>query len=102
MSTVLEKPEVWMEARIGEGEESFVIFVKGREAWALAELDRAGEAGCTPLENPAPRWSSYIERLRERGVIIETIFEPHHGRFAGRHGRYVLRSKVEILDKEGL
>ena len=74
------------------GGESFLIFVKGREAWALQRLADAGKRGCTPIEQPAPRWSAYVHRLRGHGVPIETIHENHGGAFAGTHARYVLRA----------
>lgn len=72
----------------------FRIVVKGRDRWALEQLRRAGARGCTPIDNPAPRWSAYVFNLRELGVEIETLHEPHDGDFAGHHGRYVLRSSV--------
>lgn len=74
--------------------------VKGRYAWCLAQLVATGEKGVTPIERPAPRWSHYVFWLRrEFGLAIETIEEPHSGPFAGTHGRYVLRSRVEILER---
>lgn len=77
-----------------EGGETFTIEAKGREAWALDRLRWAGPKGVTPIEQPAPRWSAYVHTLRERGVPIETIYEPHGGEFSGLHGRYVLRADV--------
>jgi hypothetical protein len=74
--------------------EPFTIAAKGREAWALERLMEAGANGCTPITQPAPRWSSYVHKLRERGVPIETIHEPHGGEFSGTHGRYILRAQV--------
>ena len=72
--------------------------VRGRDAWALSELVKAGPRGCTPIENPGPRWSGYVFNLkRNYGLAIETLHEPHGGTFAGTHGRYVLHSSVEIL-----
>lgn len=76
------------------GGDTFSIAVSGRVQWALEQLCRAGTAGCTPLDNPAPRWSAYIFNLRCKGVEIVTLHEPHEGEFAGNHGRYVLRSTV--------
>jgi hypothetical protein len=74
----------------------------GRDAWALNELMRAGKRGCTPIDNPAPRWSAYIFKLRRQyGLNIETIHEGHGGDFPGNHARYVLRSPVRILDHYG-
>ena len=77
-----------------DGSKPFTISLKGREAWALDQLMEAGVKGCTPIANPAPRWSAYVFDLRERGVPIETIHEPHGGEFSGTHGRYILRAQV--------
>lgn len=74
--------------------ETFRIHVKGRPLWALGQLMRAGLKGCTPITNPAPRWSSYVHLLRSMGVEIETIHEPHGGDYPGHHGRYILRSGI--------
>lgn len=73
------------------------IHLSGREAWALHALIYAGEKGVTPIDRPAPRWSHYVMLLRRRGIVIETVNERHGGPFTGRHGRYVLRSKVRLL-----
>jgi hypothetical protein len=70
----------------------------GRDAWALAELHRAGLRGVTPIDTPGPRWSAYVHNLRSIGLIIETIHESHGGRFPGSHARYVLRSDVSIVE----
>jgi hypothetical protein len=72
----------------------FRIEVSGRVRWALDRLRAAGGKGCTPIADPAPRWSAYVHSLREMGVEIETLTEPHGGEFAGHHGRYVLRCRV--------
>ncbi len=77
-----------------------VFELKGRPAWTLNELIQAGPRGCTPIERPGPRWSSYVHILRALGFYIETIFEPHKGYFPGHHGRYVLRDVVGILPEE--
>ena len=77
-----------------EGDEPFTIYAKGRDAWALDRLSEAGPKGCTPIEQPAPRWSSYVFNLRKQRVPIETLHEPHEGEFSGTHGRYVLRAVV--------
>ena len=67
----------------------------GRDEWALRQLMAAGGQGCTPIENPAPRWSAYIHDLRhEHGLDIETVPERHGGPFPGTHARYVLHSDV--------
>ncbi|MFT6296949.1 MAG: hypothetical protein ACJAWC_000287 [Yoonia sp.] len=75
----------------------FPITVSGRDRWALEELINAGTKGCTPIDNPAPRWSAYVWNLRELGVPIETVTEPHDGPFAGTHACYVLRAIVTRL-----
>jgi hypothetical protein len=72
--------------------------VRGRYAWALAELVKAGPAGCTPITQPGPRWSGYILKLRKAGIEIETIHEMHGGAYAGHHARYVLRSPIEVVE----
>lgn len=74
--------------------EPFPVIVSGRIGWALEQLRRAGARGCTPIDNPAPRWSAYVFSLRGMGVEIETLREPHEGDFPGHHGRYCLRSHV--------
>lgn len=71
---------------------------RGRDAWALGELLKAGADGCTPIDNPGPRWSGYVLKLRKLGLNIETVNERHGGIFAGRHARYVLRSPVEVIE----
>ncbi len=46
---------------------------KGRDAWALLELVKAGQRGCTPIDCPGPRWSGYVFNLkRQHGLAIET------------------------------
>lgn len=74
------------------------VWLKGRDEWALLELLRAGTRGCTPIDNPAPRWSSYVHKLRRAGLDVETVHERHGGAFAGRHARYVLHSVIEPVE----
>lgn len=76
------------------GDEPFTIEAKGRDAWTLDRLSEAGARGCTPITQPAPRWSAYVHNLRGLGVPIETVREPHRGDFPGTHARYVLRASV--------
>ncbi|PWE52768.1 hypothetical protein DEM27_28600 [Metarhizobium album] len=72
--------------------------VIGRDAWALRNLVKAGETGCTPIDHPGPRWSAYVWKLRTKyGLVIETIEEKHEGQFSGSHARYVIHSEVAIL-----
>jgi hypothetical protein len=76
-----------------------VLRVTGRAAWALLELLKAGLKGCTPIDCPAPRWSEYVRKLRhDYGLVIETVSEEHGGDFPGRHGRYVLRTPISIVN----
>lgn len=70
------------------------VTVIGRDAWALDRLMEAGEAGCTPIDQPAPRWSGYVHKIRKAGIVIETVTESHGGAYAGHHARYVLRTSV--------
>ena len=78
-----------------EGRDSPII-LNGRNAWALHQLMAAGLAGVSTVERPAPRWSSYVSNLRQKGIIIDTIMEPHGGDYPGNHGRYILRSAVAV------
>ena len=82
--------------------EPFTIVVGGRTKWALTELLNAGSRGVTPITNPAPRWSAYIRKLRLLDVEVETVWLDHGGDFAGRHGKYVLRSGVALARAEAL
>ena len=77
-----------------EGAAPFTACIEGRELWALERLIRAGAAGCTPMTEPAPRWSDYVHKLRKRGITIETKHEAHGGAYPGNHGRYILKSRV--------
>ena len=77
--------------------------VSGRNAWALLELMNVGEHGCTPLENPAPRWSADIHSLRTAGVEIETIRERHSGPYPAALAHYILRTNitdVEVIESD--
>ena len=77
-----------------------VLTVRGRYAWTLGHLIDAGERGVTPIERPAPRWSHYVFILRDEiGLAIQTVPETHGGNFSGRHGRYVLKSDVQVLER---
>lgn len=83
--------------QIGDGQ---TILFEGRNAWALRELIDAGERGCTPIDNPAPRWSAYVHNLRRAGLEIETFHERHRGAFPGTHARYILRSCIGVIVPE--
>lgn len=82
------------------GKEKEVLLI-GRNLWALRELIKAGKAGCTPINNPAPRWSAYVHNLRKLGINIETIRLPHGGSFPGSHGKYVLHTFVRLMRNDG-
>lgn len=74
-----------------------IIEAVGRDAWALTELIQAGDGGCTPIDQPGPRWSAYVFKLRRLGLDIQTITESHGGPFKGTHARYILRTTVHRL-----
>ena len=92
------KPTLALEATLTDGS---TVTVTGRVAWALRELVRAGDAGCTPITRPAPRWSDYVFRLRHgHGIGVVTNMEEHGGAFPGHHARYVLAAPVTIREVE--
>ena len=68
----------------------------GRLGWAMLQLADAGTTGVTPISRPAPRWSGYVFDLRELGIPIETIMEPHEGNYPGKHARYILTCDAEV------
>jgi len=76
---------------------TFRLTLKGRNRWAMLRLIEAGKAGCTPIKQPAPRWSAYIHNLRNMGVEIKTDIVRHGGTFAGNHGVYILLSEAAIV-----
>jgi hypothetical protein len=95
--TVIMTRRLVITARLVPDGQPFIVH--GRDAWALGELVPCGQRGCTPIDNPGPRWSAYVHKLRhEYGLSIETINENHGGLFAGTHARYVLRSQVQIIE----
>ncbi|WP_282064864.1 winged helix domain-containing protein [Aliiroseovarius marinus] len=90
-----------IKAKIETGEKPITLNLKGRLAWTLLELVKAGESGITPLHNPAPRVSHYVMSLRRKGVAIDTNMQPHGGAFPGEHGVYRLKCAVTIEQVEG-
>jgi hypothetical protein len=84
----------------GDGLFGRELTVVGRDAWALRKLVERGEIGITAFDEIGPRLSHYIFKLRRAGLAIETRDESHGGPFAGTHGRYILRTPVEILEGE--
>lgn len=85
-------------ARIGD-KDGREISLKGRPAWAAAELFKAGPAGCTPITHPGPRWSAYVHKLRGFGLAIETIHESHRGDFPGHYARYVPHTPLVVVEE---
>ena len=88
-----------LKIRVG-GHDGRILILKGRVAWMVDRLIKAGPRGTTSIESPAPRISHYVFKAREAGLHIETVDEAHDGAFSGRHGRYFLRSTVEVLSLE--
>lgn len=79
------------------GPDSQPFTVTGQFARTLLALVNAGAKGVTALDVAAWafRLSHYVHHLRHKcGLSIETLQEAHDG---GKHGRYVLRSSVTIL-----
>jgi hypothetical protein len=72
----------------------------GREAWTLRHLVNAGPAGITTIDHPAPRWSHYVFKLRQAGLVITTDREPHGGAYPGNHGRYRLQTPVRVVSED--
>jgi hypothetical protein len=77
------------------------IKVPKRAMWFLDELVKAGADGVTTIDYPGVRVGACILTLRKAGVDVQTIYESHDGEFAGRHGRDVLRSRVELITDDG-
>lgn len=73
---------------------------QGREAWTLRHLLNAGSSGITTLEQPAPRWSHYVFKLRKAGLVISTDREMHGGAYPGSHGRYRLETPVTVVPED--
>ncbi len=101
--------KISIRVRVFEGDGLFDwrdITVTGRYAQALKALIEAGPKGVTALEisSWALRLSHYIHILRKDDryqLDIETINEEHEvdGMGPGIHGRYVLKSRIELLSQ---
>ncbi len=92
-------------ARVIEPAGVRVIEPCGRDAQTLEALLSSGRQGITALDlsHWALRLSHYIFKLRRTyGLQIEMVEEGHGGDFPGKHGRYFLRSQVEILPNGGV
>ena len=74
--------------------------VRGQEARSLAALVAAGSAGITALEVStwALRLAHYCYKLKKLGLTIDCEREPHGGIAPGKHGRYRLKTAVEIIE----
>lgn len=68
----------------------------GRVSWTLRNRLIAGRAGVATIDQPAPRWSHYIFKLRNAGLVITTEYEPNSGAFPGTHDRYRLETPLTI------
>ena len=78
-----------------------VCQVEGQEARTLAALHDAGSVGITALEVStwALRLAHYVMKLKRHGLAIDMVREKHSGPVPGWHGRYVLRTRIELLDR---
>jgi hypothetical protein len=74
-----------------------ILELDGRPGWALDEMINARAEGITAINYPGMRLADAVFKLRQAGLTIETIHEPHGGEFKGRHARYILKSRVERL-----
>ena len=91
-----------MVVRVGGADDLFTreLTVRGRDAWALKKLIEKGEGGISAFDEIGPRLSHYIFKLRKAGLTIETKDESHGGAFAGTHGRYVLRTPLQVVEAQ--
>jgi hypothetical protein len=64
----------------------------------LRALINAGKRGFSSIDNPAPRVSHYVYKLRSFGFSIETQYEPHGGDYPGVHALYRLHSEIQVLE----
>lgn len=97
----ISRPRRFLEVRVRDGSGPWRTerITEKRLIWALQELISVGAQGLTTLERPALRWSSYVHKLRKlHGLNIETQTERHGPPFEGSHGRYVLRSRVVVIE----
>jgi hypothetical protein len=80
-----------------------VLSVRGQEARSLNALVVAGDAGITSLEVStwALRLAHYCWKLKKLGLDIDCAREPHAGPVPGKHGRYFLKSLIEIVEVQG-
>lgn len=79
------------------GEQPRTFTLSGRIGQTIYHLWQAGPAGITALETPALRLAAYVHSLREMGFAIETRMEPHEGKYAGQHARYILCTAIVVV-----
>ncbi|MDE3240721.1 MAG: hypothetical protein KGN33_17315 [Paracoccaceae bacterium] len=79
------------------GEKTTVFLTEPRVIWALEHLIRAGKRGITTLENPAPRWSAYLHKIKRAGIPFTKVTEKHGGDFEGWHARFFIGEGVRIV-----
>jgi hypothetical protein len=87
-------------ARVIEPDGVRIIRPVGRDAQTLEALICAGRGGITARDvgGWAVRLSHYVFKLRRTyGLQINMIEEEHGGEFPGKHGRYFLQDRVEII-----
>ena len=70
LGTRTSGPTMAMQSCLGDAGTDLLF--RGREAWALMALLAASVQDCTPIDNPARRWSGYVHDLRRAGVEVET------------------------------
>lgn len=75
--------------------------VEGQEARALTALHDAGAAGITAQEVStwALRLAHYVMKLKKLGLSIDMVREKHSGPVPGWHGRYFLRTAIQIIEQ---
>lgn len=79
--------------------------LKGKTSFILGQLVLAGPKGITTLElkHYTTRLANRISEYRnDYSLDIETLMEANTGSFGGTHGRYVLKTVVEVLPLENL
>jgi hypothetical protein len=91
-----QNPVIELRASVdGKPEQTFV----GRFAATVDALILADEGGLTLLDLPMPRGSHHVFRGRRDGVGIETVTEAHAEPFSGTHARFVLRSRINVIER---
>lgn len=97
-NTPHKKPRIKVGLLDAAGNLTTTLTFNGRDAFALDQLIKAGRRGCRTIDNPAPRWSHYVYKLRRAGLNIQAHDEAHGGPYAGHHARYELLTKILVLE----